>query len=217
MLAEAPHIERIIAKDPASLWTSIRPDSSRRLLLAALDAFGTLGFEGATTREIATRAKMSPAAVYVHYGAKIDLLETILEVAHQAAWEAVSEALDGVVGPSRRLRVFAEAFAAWHASNYMLGRVAQYELPALPEGRMEKIAAIRRGFERLVRHELRLGIDEEGFIVPDLDGTALVIVSLGIDLVRWYSPDRRITVEELARLRGELVLRMVRPWGTAAD
>jgi AcrR family transcriptional regulator len=215
VLAIAPHVAAIVDRDPTGLWTHVTPESSRRLLMAALDAFAALGFEGATTREIAGRADMSPAAVYVHYKAKLDLLQEICEVAHRAVWESVATALQGVDGPTARLRVFAEAFAAWHACNHTLGRVANYELPSLPEERMTEVGAVRRRFETLVRNELRRGIHDEDFTVPDLRGTTRAILSLGIDLVRWYAPEHRISVEDIAQLHGELVLRMVRPWDGA--
>ena len=89
MLATAPHVTAIVARDCGELWDHVTPESSRRLLMAALEAFATLGFEGATTREIAGRAQMSPAAVYVHYKAKLDLLQEICEVAHRAVWATV--------------------------------------------------------------------------------------------------------------------------------
>ncbi len=38
-----------------------------RLINAAVDAFAENGFAGTTTRDIASRAGMSPAAVYVHH------------------------------------------------------------------------------------------------------------------------------------------------------
>src|SRR5207249_3080733 len=98
--------------------------------------------------------------------------------------------------------------------NHVLGRVAQYELPALPPDRMQTVAAIRDRFEALVREQLEAGAAEEDFQVSDLRGTTRAILSLGIDLVRSYSPDRGLDVEHIARLHGELVLRMVRPWGS---
>jgi AcrR family transcriptional regulator len=214
VLLEAPHVARIASKDPAELWADVTPDSSRRLLLAALDAFATLGFAGATTREIAARAHMSPAAVYVHYEAKLDLLQDILEVAYEALLDAVTDAVDGVEGAGRRLRVIGEALAAWHACNHTLARVAHAELQALPEDRAATVDRQRRRLDALVRAELRRGIAEDGFSVPDMRGTTLAILSLGIDLSRWYSPRQRgLGVEELAKLHGELVVRMVRPWG----
>jgi AcrR family transcriptional regulator len=211
MLAAEPGIPPTQDSIPADLWAHVTPESSRRLLMAALEAFAALGFEGATTREIAERAQMSPAAVYVHYNAKLDLLQEICEVAHQAVWDTVTESLKGVEGPTRRLRTFAETFAAWHARNHTLGRVSNYELPSLPEARIEKVRTIRRGLEGLVRNELRRGVHDEDFDVPNLRGTTRAILSLGVDLVRWYAPHRD-SVEEVARLHGDLALRMVQPW-----
>jgi AcrR family transcriptional regulator len=215
MLAPGAHVAAAIDDDPVDLWAHVTPESSRKLLMAALDAFAALGFEGATTREIAGRAQMSPAAVYVHYSAKLDLLEEICQVAHRAVWDAVTDALQGVEGPARRLRTFAEAFAVWHARNSTLARVSNYELPSLPDERLAKVLEIRRGMETLVRNELRRGVHDDGFDVPDLRGTTRAILSLGVDLVRWYAPHRD-SVDEVARLHGELVVRMVRPWSTAA-
>lgn len=213
MLQEGSHASRIASKNPAELWAHVTPDSSRRLLLAALDAFATLGFAGATTREISARAQMSPAAVYVHYEAKLDLLQDILEVAYQAVVEAVTSALRGVEGPSTRLRVFGEAFAAWNASNHTLARVANAELRSLPRDRSAIVEQSRRRLESILRTELRRGVREDGFVVPDVRLTMSAILSLGVDLSRWYVPGRGASIEQIASLHGELVLRMVQPWG----
>ena len=48
-----------------------------RLLEAAVEAFAEKGFTATTTRDIASRAGMSPAAVYVHHDTKENLLFTV--------------------------------------------------------------------------------------------------------------------------------------------
>jgi TetR/AcrR family transcriptional regulator, regulator of cefoperazone and chloramphenicol sensitivity len=45
-------------------------ETKRRLLDAALDAFGRFGFDGASTREIARRAGVNLAAIPYHFGGK---------------------------------------------------------------------------------------------------------------------------------------------------
>jgi len=45
------------------LWLDVEPPASRRLLLAALDAFSEQGYFATTTRDISERAQLSPAAV----------------------------------------------------------------------------------------------------------------------------------------------------------
>ena len=68
--------------DGERLWTDVEPDAARRLLLAALDAFAQKGYFATTTREISQQAGMSPAAVYVHYVSKNDMLAEICRRGH---------------------------------------------------------------------------------------------------------------------------------------
>src|SRR4051794_9592404 len=86
----------------AEIWAHIEPESSRLLLLSALDACLARGYHAATTREIAERAGMSPAAVYVHWKAKHDLLFEISRIGHQAVLEVVERALEQASRRSRR-------------------------------------------------------------------------------------------------------------------
>src|SRR5450631_2883623 len=58
----------------------VESPSVRRLLLAAVDSFWKNGFHASSTRDIAKRAKLSPAAVYVHFKSKEELLFTIIVV-----------------------------------------------------------------------------------------------------------------------------------------
>jgi AcrR family transcriptional regulator len=61
-----------------------RADATRaRLLEAAVIAFAEKGFHGTTTRDIATAAGMSPAALYVHHKSKEELLYLISKDGHQ--------------------------------------------------------------------------------------------------------------------------------------
>lgn len=45
-------------------------ETRQRLLDAALELFGTLGFEGTTTRQLAERARVNLAAIPYHFGSK---------------------------------------------------------------------------------------------------------------------------------------------------
>src|SRR3954465_5705055 len=105
----------------AELWAHIEPETSRLLLLSALDAFLARGFHAATTREIAERAGMSPAAVYVHRTAKHDLLFEITRIGHQALLDVVEQAVERSSGaPVVRVHAFVSALAIRHADNHAL-------------------------------------------------------------------------------------------------
>ncbi len=195
----------------AELWAHIEPESSRVLLLSALDAFLARGFHAATTREIAERAGMSPAAVYVHWKAKHDLLFEISRIGHQAVLDVVEDALEQASDdPVERVHAFVSAFASWHAENHALARVIQYEFKKLPNRQFRQIVRIRDRFEELMRAELAGGVAAGVFDVADLEGTTLAALSLCIDLARWYEPsDDHSSAEEVGELYAGLVIRML--------
>ena len=197
----------------AELWAHIEPESSRLLLLSALDAFLARGFHAATTREIGERAGMSPAAVYVHWKAKHDLLFEISRIGHRAVLDTVEQALaQASDDPLERLDAFVSAFATWHAENHALARVIQYEFKKLPRHQFREIVAIRDRFEELMRVELAGGVAAGVFDVADLEGTTLAVLSLCIDLARWYEPSpEHSSPEVVGELYAGLVTRMLLP------
>src|SRR3954452_16595345 len=136
-----------VSANSAGLWAGIESESSRRLLLSALAAFARHGFEAATTREIGEGAGMSPAAVYVHYKAKSDLLFEINRIGHQSVLDEVERALGEAPGdPEVRVQRFVAAFAKWHADHHIVARVIQYELKSLPARQFRQIAKLRKRF-----------------------------------------------------------------------
>ena len=207
-----------VGANSAELWAGIASESSRRLLLAALAAFAKHGFQAATTREIGEGAGMSPAAVYVHYKSKSDLLYEISRIGHQSVLDAVQDALrDAPADAEQRLRRFVAAFAKWHADHHVVARVIQYELKALPPRQFRRIAELRKRFEELLSAELQAGVEAGVFDIAELEATTLAILSLCIDLARWYHPgDDHKTSDEVGEFYAGLVARMVLPSRPAA-
>src|SRR3954454_22715452 len=148
----------------AELWAHIEPETSRLLLLSALDAFLARGFHAATTREIAERAGMSPAAVYVHWRAKHDLLFELSRIGHQAVLDVVEEALEEASGdPVERVHAFVSPFATWQHDNHALSRVIQHGSGNLPLPQYRQIVDIGDRFEDLMRDELAGGVAAGAF------------------------------------------------------
>ena len=85
------------------VWEHVQPAAARRLLTGAVDAFAERGFQATTTRDIASRAGMSPAALYVHYPSKERLLFEISLYGHRAALDVLRSA-DAGDSPRDRLR-----------------------------------------------------------------------------------------------------------------
>lgn len=190
------------------VWEHVHPAAARRLLTGAIDAFAERGFQATTTRDIASRAGMSPAALYVHYPSKERLLFEISLYGHRAALEILTEA-DMGLSPADRLRGMVAAFTAWHAEHHTIARVVQYELAALSPDHLAEVATIRRSISSKIEHVLADGVADKTFAVEDLPGTTLAVLSLSIDVARWYDPVRRARPAELGKLYADLALRMV--------
>lgn len=199
-------------------FEGVTPDAARRLLLGAVEAFAERGFHATTTRDIAGRAGMSPAALYIHYKTKEELLFQISKVGHERSVSVLAEAADasdrgrsGSSGMSDadRLARAVRQFVRWHAEHHTTARVVQYELAALGEEHYEEIVALRRRSEEILRGVLESGDASGEFEVADIRGTTLAVMSLCIDVARWYSPSGRRTPDEIGRLYADLVLRMV--------
>jgi AcrR family transcriptional regulator len=187
------------------------PETQRRIVLAAVEAFADRGFHATTTRDIATGAGLSPAGLYVHYRSKAAVLAQVSRAGHEATLDLVRGVLeDGRDGPAPdRLRRLVETFTAWHARHHLVARVVQYELAALPPEDRAEVARLRRSIEGLVEAEVRRGVSRDELVVAEPHAATRAMLSLCIDVARWFDPAGRESPQDVARLYGTLVLRML--------
>lgn len=189
---------------------SSRGDLARaRLLEAAVQAFAAKGFHGTTTRDIAGAAGMSPAAVYVHHRSKEELLYLISRDGHRRTLDLVREAVASSVAPSEQLAEVARRFGAHHAAGHTWARIVNYELAALAPRHLEEVRELRIGIETEVRRVVEAGAATGEFDVPDAGLATTAVLSLGIDIARWYREDGRWTPADIGDHMAELALRVV--------
>src|SRR3954447_10037879 len=210
MVGRMSRSPRMPASDTRALWADVEPPAARRLLLAALDAFSEHGYFATTTRDISQRAELSPAAVYVHYPSKAEMLAEICRRGHAEVLEEIEVALQDPGTPTERVQRFVQVFSSFHARRQTVGRVIQYELRGLTSEAFRAVAGMRARFEELIRAELRAGVEAGEFDVGDIDAIGVTVLSLGIDVARWYgSASERLTPAEVGELHAGLVTRMI--------
>ncbi|CAN7379595.1 TetR/AcrR family transcriptional regulator [Knoellia sp. LjRoot47] len=180
-----------------------------RLMMAAADAFADKGFHATTTRDIASRAGLSPAGVYVHFSSKEDLLFQLSRRGHQTARDQLVEAARAAGSPPEALRSIIAGFSRWHAEHHQLGRIVQYEFRHLTPEHRDEVLALRREIDKVVRGVLKDGVESGDFEVDDIPSTALALLSMAVDVARWYSPEIRRTPDDIARTNGHLAMRLV--------
>lgn len=192
----------------AQLWDVDRAERARRLLTSGVRCFAASGFHATTTRDITSAAGLSPGALYVHFRSKEHLLFEIIRTGHRRSLETLREAEVGE-DAAVQLRALVRRFVAWHAHHHVAGRVSQYELGALaPEHRAE-VLELRRSSTAMFHDAVRRGIEEGTFAAVDVHRVVRAVLSLGVDLVRWYRPDGADSPEQLGEFYAELALGMV--------
>jgi len=179
-----------------------------RLLDAAVEAFAEHGFTATTTRDIASRAGMSPAAVYVHHATKEELLFTLSLNGHHAALNVIEQAGTDAPDAVAEVRQLVYAFSLWHAQNSRVGRIVQYEFRSLTSEHRAQIASIRRQIEAHMQDALKRGVAQGVLDVPNIADTARALLSLSIDLVRWFDPHGSQPPDQIAALHADLAARM---------
>ncbi len=193
---------------PEEFWGEGSSPAARALLGSAVLCFARKGFHATTTRDITAAVGLSPGALYVHFSSKEEVLFEIVQTGHERALQAVQSQTDD--GDSRRYvwRLVA-ALVAWHARHHTVARVCQYELAALEPAHYATVLDLRQRFTAVVRCGVERAVREGDFDVSDVSRAVRAIMSLGIDLVRWYRLDGADSPEALGEFYADLALRMI--------
>jgi AcrR family transcriptional regulator len=184
-------------------------NAQRRLAAAAVECFAEHGFHGTTTRAIASAAGMSSAGLYIHHSSKEELLYRVSLRGHQVALQVMADAAATSADPTERLTAMMKAFVRHHARHHTTARVLNYELSALSREHQHEVFQIRKAIDRLVLDVIEAGVAHGQFHTSSPRITSVALLSLTIDVARWYKDDLPWTPEQIADHFGELALRMV--------
>ncbi len=185
-------------------------DTPARLLHAAAEAFADRGFHATSTRDIASRAGLSPAGVYVHFSSKEELLYQLSREGHVAARDMLVAAASAADSPTEALRAIMRTFARWHAEHFRVARIVQYEFGNLTPEHRDAVLALRKEIDAVLRQVVTDGVERGEFDVEDIPDTTLALMSMAVDVARWYDPEIRRTPEAIGAAYADLGLRLVR-------
>lgn len=185
------------------------PEGYRRMFLAAIATFSERGFHGTSTRDIAARAGMSPAALYVHFGSKEEVLYRIATSAVGLTLEVMATAEATAVRATDRLYAVVKAITAWHAHHSAAARVVLYHLDALTPEHLAEVTEKEREVDQIVRRIIADGLAGNEFSATDPGTAATAVLSLCMDVARWYRPGNRRTADEIGEGYAEAALRIV--------
>jgi AcrR family transcriptional regulator len=187
-----------------------RPEEPRdRLFAAAVETFAAQGFHGTTTRDIAAAAGMSPAALYVHHRSKEEILFRISRRGHETTLGILRAARASSDDHLERLHAVVREFVTYHARSHTSARVVNYELAALAPEHLEEIQVLRHAIDAEVQTVVRDGVDAGVFACPEPRIAAAALLSLGVDVARWWRDGGAWTPEELGEHYADVALRIV--------
>lgn len=183
--------------------------AAARIRAAAIEAFAENGYGGTTTRDIAARLGLSAAAMYPHYKSKEELLFVIAYEGHELTLRWLKDVDSPDSAPAERLRAVVGELARIHATHHARSRVVEYELTGLSPEHHRMIARLRRSVIRVVRKIVDAGAADGSFTVPDAEGVTLAILSLCVDICRWFPGGSFTEPESVAKLYPEFAIRLV--------
>lgn len=184
------------------------PAGPRRILLAAATAFAERGFHATTTRDIAAQAGLSSAALYVYFRSKEEVLYQIAASALDFTIEVTETEANRLGPPAQRLADLVRVLTVWHTYNSQVAHVVLYQTGALSPAHLADITAKQREVGQIVRRVIADGVRSGDFDVPDPGAATIAVLSLCLDVARWYHPGHRLTPQQLGDFNAAAALRI---------
>ncbi len=161
------------------------------LMRTAIGLMGEQGYEGTSTRDIASAAGVSVAALYYHFPSKLHLLREFLHEAHDVVLARLARDIERA-GPEPRARLDA-AVATIISSNLhdrwaqQAAQVAWRELGRLEEPDQRAIADKREQMVDLIEQVVADGARSGAFSTGDPREVARAVLTLCISVVDPFS------------------------------
>jgi hypothetical protein len=126
-----------------------------------------------------------------------------------AARDLLLSAADQADSPTEALRAIMATFARWHAEHFRVARIVQYEFANLTPEHRDAVLALRKQIDGVVRRVVADGVRTGEFEVDDVRDTTLALMSMAVDVARWYDPEIKRTPQAIGAAYADLGLRLV--------
>lgn len=192
------------------LWRDELGGVQRGLLTSAVRCFAANGYHATTTRDIAEGMGLSPGALYVHFPSKEVVLFEIIRAGHERVLTYIQEpSVLALEDSAERLRAVISRYTAWHARHHVAARVCQIDLAGLTPEHYEEILQLRHRTNDFYHDAVARGVADGSFAPVDVERVTRAMLSLSIDLVRWYRLDGPDSPEQLGEFYADLALKML--------
>ena len=201
----APRTESTRSKRPA-------------IVAAAVERFGSDGFEQTKWAAIADDVGIGQTALYHYFESKAHCLLTIMRTELAQSLERFERVTGAVDAPAEALRLAVRSAYAGSPRDALQRRILQNHVDLLGTARpsekeeqerlrsRELVSDIEQAWTGLVRR----GVERGDFADRDAHLSARMVLALVVGVWRWYRPGGDYNLDEVGVLTSEAVLRVVR-------
>lgn len=190
-------------------------DTRSRLLVAAIELFGSKGFDSTTMRDLGAHAGVGGPAAYNHFPSKDAILIEAVTWAMQRFAESVTLSDDPSAPPIDRLEQIVLKHVTWQIEH---SRLAKANEQLISSDLLERLGqhAAHKNIQDMLRAHLDLVTDIVRTVLRDEPGSgrdprlcALAIGSMCDDVIKWYRPQGKYSPAKIASSYWQLIRSML--------
>jgi TetR/AcrR family transcriptional regulator, cholesterol catabolism regulator len=200
------------------------------IIMAAADVLQRNGYEATTMKDIAAQVNLTAASLYHHFRNKDELLLAVLEGGLDLVISEIEPIAASGLNSKEKLRQMVALHVVNLTKHTAVGAAMIFEIRALmsfktpPRNgdfdhqvqadfikRRDQFFQRRRYFEDLFRRVIRDGIERREFKPVDVAICTKVILGAHNWVSVWYTPEGRLSGEQIAEAMAEMFLSGLRP------
>ena len=165
------------------------------ILRAASKVIAREGFEGASVREVASKAKIGLSGIYYYFNGKDELLYALQHHAFSTLIETLKERLAKLSRPEKRLKAVFDNHFEYFAHNMDDLKVCVHEIESLSGKYYKNVLKIRQEYFRLVRSVVAEVTGKQDY------NTNLATLSLFGSLnwvYMWYDQEKNVNIDKVS-------------------
>lgn len=191
----------------APTFREIRYKEKRRKILDnAARIFARKGYEKSSLKEIADKLQLSKASLYHYVKSKEEMLYLIQLDAIEEAIENLERVCNSDMNPEQKLHQAVISHVKVVTKRHVVGALRQQEL-ILPKKWRDKIVSERDLLEKQFHIIIQEGVERGLFIAKDVRISELSILGILNGIIRWYSPQGRLSVAEIGEAVADFIMR----------
>jgi AcrR family transcriptional regulator len=187
-----------------------RPEAPRERRYNQIRAVGChllfrYGYSGMTMRQIAARLQIKAASLYHHFPSKQHILFDLMQTTASELLEGLRDIVEASDDPFAQFNAAIRWHVLFHTQKREEAFVSHSEMRSLEPHYLEEILKLRHEYDRLFDGILKRGQREGIFEIEDVSVTRNAILTMCTATGSWFSPEGRLTAEEVAQQVRNLV------------